>query len=312
MTRTLGLWPVLLLLSCVAVAGCGSEDDPEPVGPTEGTEGEVADVVRAFFERFNDHSFADADEFTEADWQFVSPAGVWHQGRKEAVERIGEAHETFLAGVGLRLDDMSITFATDDVAVVTTTNTEFVMNSQGPRRQLRSTFVVRESDGQWSLALTQHAFIGEPAPAINGSSEDQPREAGGEPMSEEDRAEAVRTAVAWYRDVSATDDLEDAAEYAAEDFNSIGPTGFWDRGREAVLEGVRDATFLEGVAFTPDESYLRFLSDDVALVVESTKLGPFTLNGVAQEDVELVISYLVVNHGGAWLLEHNHSTAIEQ
>src|SRR5690242_9341191 len=57
------------------------------------------------------------------------------------------------------------------------------------------------------------------------------------------------------------------ADYAAEDWNHINPTGGRTQGREAVLKRVREVhqTFLKGAKETIASMDVRFAADDVAV-----------------------------------------------
>jgi ketosteroid isomerase-like protein len=75
--------------------------------------------VKAFYDAFNSHDFSRAVDFTTDDWTHINPMGGWTRGREAVLNELKEVHATFLKGVSDTPEEMSVNFATPDVAVVT-------------------------------------------------------------------------------------------------------------------------------------------------------------------------------------------------
>jgi len=128
----------------------------------------------------------------------------------------------------------------------------------------------------------------------------------------DDRQAGVRTAVqAFYK--AFDDGFVGPADYAAEDWNHIGPYGSRDRGREATLKNVRalHQTFLKGTTDTIEDMDIRFATEDVAVATVTSVASPFTSPDRVKHGVEPHIrTFVVVKHGGRWLIMQDHNTTV--
>ena len=128
----------------------------------------------------------------------------------------------------------------------------------------------------------------------------------------DDREAGVRTAVqAFYK--AFDDGFVGPADYAAEDWNHIGPYGSRDRGREATLKNVRGLhqTFLKGTTDTIEDMDIRFATEDVAVATVTSVASPFTSPDGVKHGVEPHIrTFVVVKHGGRWLIMQDHNTTV--
>jgi ketosteroid isomerase-like protein len=82
---------------------------------------EVRQAVRSFYDAFNAHAFGNAETYTTEDWNHINPLGGWTRSREAVLTELKEVHSTFLKGVSATVEDMTVRFATPDVAVVTVT-----------------------------------------------------------------------------------------------------------------------------------------------------------------------------------------------
>ncbi len=131
---------------------------------TPNQETEVRQTVQSFFDAFNKHEFEDVAAITTEDWNHVNPLGGWTTGREAVLKELKEVHSTFLKGVSMTIEDMSVRFASPDVAVVTVTNRiETYTTPDGVKheneRQIK-TFMVVKRGGKWMIMQDQNTIIG--------------------------------------------------------------------------------------------------------------------------------------------------------
>ena len=126
-------------------------------------EEEVRQAVQSFHTSFNEHNFRGAEEYTTEDWNHINPFGGWTRGRDAVLKELKEVHSTFLKGVTATVEDVSVRFASSDVAVVTVINLSSAFTTpDGVRheneRSIR-TFVVVKRSGRWRIMQDQNTFI---------------------------------------------------------------------------------------------------------------------------------------------------------
>jgi len=123
----------------------------------------VKKVVLAFQEDFNEGSFKNAASYTTDDWEHLNPNGGVLKGRDAVVKRVREVHQTFLKGVTMSIESMSIRFITPDVAIA---NVIHKMNDyETPNgvkheneRRLKTYIVVKQKE-KWLLTHDQNTNI---------------------------------------------------------------------------------------------------------------------------------------------------------
>lgn len=125
-----------------------------------------------------------------------------------------------------------------------------------------------------------------------------------------DQEAAVREAVrAFY--TSFGSGFTGPAEFAAEDWNHINPSGGWTRSRQEVLDEVRavHSTFLKGVTDTIEEMTVRFASPNVAVVTVTSNMSPFkTPDGVEHPGDRPIRTFVVVKRHTRWLVMQDQNT----
>lgn len=131
---------------------------------TPSSELQVRQAVQAFYAAFNAHGFGRASEYTTEDWNHINPGGGWTRGREAVLKELNEVHSTFLKGVTETVEDMSVRFASPDVAVVTVTSQmSTFMTPDGVKhedeRHIR-TFVVVKRSSRWLIMQDQNTTIG--------------------------------------------------------------------------------------------------------------------------------------------------------
>ena len=126
-------------------------------------EKKIRQVVQFFYDAFNSHNFQSTDEFTTGDWVHINPLGGWSEGREAVLNELKEVHSTFLKGVIDKFEDISVRFATPDVAIVMVpsvlsgsfTTPDGVTHEND--RQIR-TFVVVKVDSKWRIMHDHNTF----------------------------------------------------------------------------------------------------------------------------------------------------------
>ncbi len=128
-----------------------------------GQETQVRQAVQSFYDAFNAHGFERAAEYTTEDWNHVNPFGGVTRGRAATLRDLHAVHATFLKGVSDTIEDMSVRFATRDVAVVSvisrmSTHTTPDGIKRENERHFR-TFVVVKRGGRWLIMQDQNTVI---------------------------------------------------------------------------------------------------------------------------------------------------------
>jgi uncharacterized protein (TIGR02246 family) len=124
----------------------------------------VRQAVQSFYDAFNSHDFGRAAEYTTEDWVHINPLGGWTRGREAVLKELKEVHSTFLKGVSDTPEEISVRFATQDVAVATVpSRTSTFTTPDGVKheneQQIR-TFVLVKRGGKWLIMQDQNTFRG--------------------------------------------------------------------------------------------------------------------------------------------------------
>lgn len=127
-----------------------------------GDEKDVRQTVQSFYDAFNSHDFGRVAEFTTEDWNHINPLGGWTRGREAVLKELKEVHSTFLKGVSDAVEEMSIRFATPDVAVVTVPSRISTFTTpdgvKHENERLIRTFVLVRRGSQWLIIQDQNTF----------------------------------------------------------------------------------------------------------------------------------------------------------
>lgn len=125
-------------------------------------EKQVRRAVQAFYDAFSSDDFGRAAEFTTEDWNHINPFGGWTRGRAAVLKDVNEVHSTFLKGVSDTPEEMSVRFATSDVAIVTVpSKVSTYTTPDGVRHENElhiRTFVVVKRSGRW-LIMQDHNTV---------------------------------------------------------------------------------------------------------------------------------------------------------
>jgi uncharacterized protein (TIGR02246 family) len=124
----------------------------------------VEKVVVAFQKDFNKGNFDNADSYSTADWEHINPGGGIDKGRDEVLKTVRSVHQTFLKGVNITIDSMTIRFVTPDVAIAdvfhTISNYEFPHGVKHENEREIKTYVIVRQRGKWLLTHDQNTTIG--------------------------------------------------------------------------------------------------------------------------------------------------------
>lgn len=123
----------------------------------------VEKVITAFQDDFNDGTFKSANSYTTDDWQHINPSGGITKGRKQVLQEVRAVHQTFLKGVTMRIESLSIRFITPSVAIGDvihkidkfTTPDGTLHNNE---KQIK-TYVVVKQNGKWLLTQDHNTVI---------------------------------------------------------------------------------------------------------------------------------------------------------
>jgi uncharacterized protein (TIGR02246 family) len=146
-----------LFFSIVCLGFCASA-----LGQNADREVLVRQVVRAFYSAYHD-GFVGDNEFAAEDWNHINPAGGWTRGRENVLKEVREVHSTFLKGVTDTVEEISIGFASPDVAVATviSRSSKFVTPDGVKHEHERNirTFVVVNRGNRWLVMHDQNTII---------------------------------------------------------------------------------------------------------------------------------------------------------
>jgi uncharacterized protein (TIGR02246 family) len=128
----------------------------------------VKNVVIAFQEDFNDGTFKNAYTYTTEDWEHINPLGGVDKGRETVLNVVRSVHETFLKGVTMSVQTMSIRFINPNTAIATVVHriSDFTTPDGVTHKneQHVKTYVVARNKGKW-LLTHDHASIVQAGPS---------------------------------------------------------------------------------------------------------------------------------------------------
>jgi uncharacterized protein (TIGR02246 family) len=144
------IFMTLILCSCAKTINQADEDL-------------VKKVVLEFQDDFNDGSFKKAELYATQDWVHINPGGGIKTGKENVLKDVRGVHQTFLRGVSITTDSMSVRFITPEVASVTAyhpidkyTTPDSVTHVN--ERHIKSYILVKRG-GKWLLTLDHNTVI---------------------------------------------------------------------------------------------------------------------------------------------------------
>jgi uncharacterized protein (TIGR02246 family) len=135
-------------------------------GQRQSDEEQVRATVRSFYADFNSHGWAHAVNYTTEDWVHINPLGGSTRGREAVLKELEEVHNTFLKGVSDTIQDMAVSFATADVAIVTVVSQMSTFTTPDGvkhenERHIRTFVLVRRND-RWLIMQDQNTAVAGP------------------------------------------------------------------------------------------------------------------------------------------------------
>lgn len=138
----------------------------DAVAQTTSEEDRVRDVVKSFYADFNSHGWRHAKNYTTDDWVHINPLGGSTRGRNAVLKELEEVHSTFLKGVSDTIEEMRVTFATAEVAVVTVTSRMSTFTTtdgaKHENEQHIRTFVLVRRNNNWKIMQDQNTAVSRP------------------------------------------------------------------------------------------------------------------------------------------------------
>ena len=123
----------------------------------------VKNVVLAFQGDFNDGAFKNAKLYTTADWVHINPGGGITKGREVVLKEVKAVHQTFLKGVSLTIESITIRFLTPTVAIADvihkSSDYELPQGIKHQNERQMKTYVIVKQKNIWLLTLDQNTII---------------------------------------------------------------------------------------------------------------------------------------------------------
>ena len=123
----------------------------------------VKNVVLAFQDDFNDGGFKNIEFYTTKDWEHINPGGGITKGREAVLKEIRAVHQTFLNGVTLTIESITIRFLTRTVAIADvvhkSSDYELPQGIKHQNERQRKTYLVVKKENKWLLTLDQNTII---------------------------------------------------------------------------------------------------------------------------------------------------------
>jgi uncharacterized protein (TIGR02246 family) len=123
----------------------------------------VKNVVLAFQNDFNEGGFKKAKFYTTKDWEHINPGGGITKGREAVLKEVRTVHQTFLKGVSLKIESITIRFLTSNVAIADvihkSSDYELPQGVKHQNERQMKTYVIVKRKNIWLLTLDQNTII---------------------------------------------------------------------------------------------------------------------------------------------------------
>ena len=133
------------------------------IGQNSRNEKLVKIVVLAFQDDFNEGAFKNAEFYTTKDWEHINPGGGITKGREAVLKEIRAVHQTFLKGVSVTIESITIRFLTRTVAIADvvhkSSDYELPQGIKHQSERQRKTYLVVKKENKWLLTLDQNTII---------------------------------------------------------------------------------------------------------------------------------------------------------
>jgi uncharacterized protein (TIGR02246 family) len=123
----------------------------------------VKNVVLAFQNDFNEGGFKKAKFYTTKDWEHINPGGGITKGREAVLKEVRTVHQTFLKGISLKIESITIRFLTSNVAIADvihkSSDYELPQGVKHQNERQMKTYVIVKRKNIWLLTLDQNTII---------------------------------------------------------------------------------------------------------------------------------------------------------
>jgi len=123
----------------------------------------VKNVVLAFQDDFNEGGFKKAEFYTTIDWEHINPGGGITKGRENVLKEVRAVHQTFLKGVSLTIESITIRFLTPTVAIADVVHKisdyELPQGVEHQNERQMKTYIIVKRQNKWLLTLDQNTVI---------------------------------------------------------------------------------------------------------------------------------------------------------
>ena len=133
------------------------------IGQNSRNEKLVKIVVLAFQDDFNEGAFKNAEFYTTKDWEHINPGGGITKGREAVLKEVRAVHQTFLKGVSLTIESITIRFLTPTVAIADvvhkSSDYELPQGIKHQNERQQKTYIIVKRQNKWLLTLDQNTVI---------------------------------------------------------------------------------------------------------------------------------------------------------
>lgn len=123
----------------------------------------MKNVVLAFQNDFNEGGFKKAEFYTTKDWVHINPGGGITKGRDEVLKEVRTVHQSFLKGVSLIIESITIRFLTPTVAIANlvhkSSEFELPLKVKHQNERQMKTYIIMKRQDRWLLTLDQNTVI---------------------------------------------------------------------------------------------------------------------------------------------------------
>ena len=123
----------------------------------------VKNIVLAFQDDFNEGGFKNAKLYTTADWEHINPGGGITKGQEAVLKEVRSVHQTFLKGVSLTIESITIRFLTPTVAVADVVHKsseyELPQGVKHKNERQRKTYIIVKRQNKWLLTIDHNTVI---------------------------------------------------------------------------------------------------------------------------------------------------------
>jgi uncharacterized protein (TIGR02246 family) len=123
----------------------------------------VKKAVLAFQADFNEGSFKNAQLYATSDWEHINPGGGITKGREEVLMEVRAVHKTFLKGVSMTIENITIRFLTPSIAIANVVHKmsdyELPKGQKHQNELQMKTYIIVNQQNKWLISLDHNTII---------------------------------------------------------------------------------------------------------------------------------------------------------